>query len=237
MAELPLILMNGFLGSSHCIGMCGGFALTIGLRTERISANLRRQLVYSVGRLMTYVFLGAVAGGVGRRLSDRTVPLVSLQALLAVAAGVLLIWQGARAAGWRWPGGRVGRSAAPCLSGGILKTYLTASDLTSMFLAGLMTGFLPCGLVYAHLALASATGHLGPGMATMAMFGLGTVPLMVAAGLGGGWLSLSMRQRLLKVAAYCVMLTGALSLYRGVASAARTTEDGPAACPFCAERP
>src|SRR5689334_11615390 len=150
MTDLPLIFVNGILGSSHCVGMCGGFAVAIGLRGERTGSNLQRQIVYTAGRVLTYAFCGAVAGGVGQRLSARVPSLVHLQSILAIVAGLLLVWQGLRSAGFRF-GMRRPTGTSPCLAGGVLKTFLTAPELTNVFLAGLMTGFLPCGLVYAHL--------------------------------------------------------------------------------------
>ena len=59
MNELPLILLGGVLGSSHCVGMCGGFALSIGATAPNVMQNLTRQLIYSAGRVFTYGFLGA----------------------------------------------------------------------------------------------------------------------------------------------------------------------------------
>ena len=34
MNELPLVFLAGVLGSAHCVGMCGGFALSIGMGAE-----------------------------------------------------------------------------------------------------------------------------------------------------------------------------------------------------------
>ncbi len=78
-----------------------------------------------------------------------------------------------------------------------------------------MTGLLPCGLVYGFLALACSTASLPRGAATMAAFGLGTVPLMVLTGTGASLVSMVTRRRLLRFAAWCVVLTGIVSLARG----------------------
>ena len=99
-----------------------------------------------------------------------------------------------------------------------------------IFLAGLATGFLPCGLVYAFLLIAARTSDLLWGAAVMSVFGLGTVPLMVTTGTTAGALSLRWRTRLFAVAGWCVVAVGMLSLYRGWAF---LTVDDPAACPFC----
>lgn len=60
--ELSLIFLSGLLGSAHCIGMCGGFALSIGVGSKSWKNNLARQTVYTLGRAFTYAFLGALVG-------------------------------------------------------------------------------------------------------------------------------------------------------------------------------
>ena len=215
MIELPLVLVAGLLGSSHCIGMCGPFALTIGGTAPSLSANLARQLLYSTGRIFTYSVLGAAVGFGGWRLAQAVPGIVNLPAVLAIIAGVLLVWQGLDAAGvLRFK--KVKANKAPCLGGTLLSGLLTGRHWLDVFLAGLFTGLLPCGLVYAMLTLASSTSNVGLGMATMVAFGLGTVPVMVATGCGGSMISLTARQKLFKVAAWCVVMTGVVSIGRGV---------------------
>ncbi len=96
----------------------------------------------------------------------------------------------------------------------------------------MFTGFLPCGLVYAYLALATASGTMATGLATMAAFGFGTVPLMMIAGLGTNALTATWRQRALRIAAGCVILTGVLSLVRGSIALQDSSESQPT-CPLC----
>lgn len=231
MLELLLVFVGGALGSSHCLGMCGGFALAIGAGASSAAVNLRRQLVYSLGRIFTYSAAGAVVGYGGWRLAQQAASVVQVQAVLAIAAGLLLVVQGLLAAG-ALPRRRVGAPQAPCLAGGLLGSYLASPGTINVFTAGILTGFLPCGLVYAYLALASASGDMWGGMARMAVFGLGTVPLMVLAGCGGPALNLLARRRVLRVAAWCVVLAGVVSLVRGIGFLSLS---GPqtASCPFC----
>lgn len=231
MIELPLVLLGGLLGSSHCIGMCGGFALTIGVGAPHWGAMLSRQLLYSAGRLFTYAALGGMLGFAGSRLMSEFAPLVRIQAWLSIAAGSLLIVQGMLATGLvRWPSKST--ALAICPMSDVLRAFLHSPRGANFFLAGVATGFLPCGLVYTYLALAMATGALAHGMLIMAAFGLGTVPLMVATGLGGGLVTLKRRQLLLRCAAWCVLATGVITLARGV-SFATTAEPSAADCPFC----
>ncbi len=249
MIELPLVFIGGLLGSAHCVGMCGGFAVLVGTPAARLPSNLARQVVYSCGRIFTYSVFGAAVGYGGLRLAENLGGVMNVQAVVAILAGVLLVVQGLIAAGvFRWlsrrwhvwrgsvrnplavPGAGVG-----CLMGGMLGSFLRDRRLRNVFLAGVFTGFLPCGLVYAYVALAAATSNLFGGMATMAAFGIGTVPLMVLAGSGSSLLSLAGRQRLLRMAAWCVVLTGGLSIVRGAGfwDPSHSETHSAAACPFC----
>jgi uncharacterized protein len=214
MTELAMIFFGGVLGSSHCVGMCGGFALSIGAGTTSLRANVRRQLIYSLGRIFTYSAAGAAAGYGGMRLAHALPSLVHAQAVLAIAAGVALVVQGAKSAGWL----RLGRPRSthgPCFSQTFFASFLKGPGLGNVFLAGVFTGFLPCGLVYAFLALATSTSDIWQGLVRMMLFGSGTVPLMVLTGCGGSLLGLTARRKALRVAALCVVATGAISILRG----------------------
>lgn len=234
MIELPLVFVAGLLGSAHCIGMCGPLAITLGAGSA-FRPNVRRQLVYSAGRIFTYSFCGAAAGFAGVWLTQQSRALVVSQAWLAIAAGVALILMGLATAGIlpRLASRAFGRMSCGGAVG--LKTFLTAPGWSSVFLAGIGTGFIPCGLVYAFLLKAGSTGSLWLGGLTMALFGLGTIPLMVATGVGGSLLSLAARARIYRVAAWCVVFAGALTVVRGVAQLQPVEHAATAACPFCAE--
>lgn len=230
MTELPLIMLGGLLGSSHCVGMCGGFALLVGIGATDARANLQRQLLYSSGRIFTYASVGALLGFAGLRLSQLVPPAFNVQAILAIVAGCILMVQGLYAAGLL-PRARIS-AAAGCLPARIFGPLLRGTGSVGYFLAGMFTGFLPCGLVYAYLALAAASGSMTHGLATMTAFGLGTVPLMILAGLGGSVLSASWRQRALRIAAYCVIVTGVISLARGAGTLQASPLNEPG-CPLC----
>lgn len=228
-----LVMFGGLLGSSHCIGMCGGFAAMVGLNTGSFGANLRAQLVYSAGRLMSYATLGAVAGFAGKRLMDVVPGMVNVPAILCLIAGAILIREGLLAAGW-WPGRVTGMSTTGCLLGSLFASILKLPGARNAFVAGIVTGLLPCGLVYSFVSLAASSGDLLQGVLTMAAFGAGTIPLMVATGCGASTLSGSARQRLWKFAAASVVVTGLLTVGRGAAFLQWPHQPARVGCPFCA---
>ncbi|MFO0909083.1 MAG: sulfite exporter TauE/SafE family protein [Isosphaeraceae bacterium] len=235
MKELMLVLLGGVLGSSHCIGMCGGFALTIGVGAPSVVRNFTRQLLYSLGRVFTYAFLGAAAGFAGLWFSRRSIHLIHAQSLLSLLAGGLLILQGLITLGLiPLPTTRFwtpsASSSAGCMAGSLVRPFFASPRWHLVFLAGVLNGFLPCGLVYGYLALATSTASLPYGVATMAAFGLGTIPAMVLTGVGVSAVTLSARRHLFRVAGVCVLITGVLAVSRG---AAAWTSDNPAQCPGC----
>jgi sulfite exporter TauE/SafE len=160
-------LLAGVIGSPHCIAMCGGFAAAC-------SRTPGGAIAWHLGRLTTYAGLGALAALVGRALPGP--PWVSG----AVSAALLAWFAGALAGLLPEP-----RLAVPGV-GSTMARLLTRDAPASRYLFGMANGLLPCGLVYAALALPVALGNVPLGALAMVLFGLGTVPAlaMLAAGLG-----------------------------------------------------
>jgi uncharacterized protein len=233
MIEWPLLFLGGMLGSSHCVGMCGAFAVSIGVNSSSVRSNLGRQVMYTGGRIFTYAFGGATAGYAGLKLQKLLATAFNAQAILAIAAGSLLVIQGLYAAGWlpRWR--RTLGGGTTCGAAGLFSSFLTAPGGWNAFLAGMLTGFLPCGLVYAYLVLAAGTGNMLHGAALMALFGAGTAPLMILTGIGSSLLSIRWRSRLLRLAALCVIVTGLITFGRGVSWARSANQTSGPTCPFC----
>ena len=157
--------LAGLIGSPHCVAMCGGFAATCA-RTPAGAA------AWHLGRLTTYAVLGAIAALAGHALPGP--PWVS-----AVVSVVLLTWFAGTLAGLL-PEPRL---AFPGV--GNAMSRLVASDAPgSRYLFGMANGLLPCGLVYAALALPVALGSAPLGSLAMVLFGLGTVPALATLAAG-----------------------------------------------------
>jgi sulfite exporter TauE/SafE len=229
--ELSLIFIAGIMGTAHCLGMCGPFAVAIGGASSGWWTALSKQLAYTAGRVFTYGTLGAAAGFCGTRLVRAWPTVANVPALLAIVAGTLLVYQGLRAVGlFRWRG--VGPAAAGCLAGGFLGQLLRQPGASGAMLAGVFTGFLPCGLLYGMLALAMSTHSVVWGGTTLVVFGLGTAPAMILAGVSGRLMGLAARRWVYAAAAWCLVLTGLVSIARG-ASFLSFGDKPPAGCPMC----
>lgn len=227
----PMIFAGGLLGSSHCVGMCGGFAMTVGATATSWRANLQRQLTYSAGRLCTYGILGSLVAGLGHRFTQALPAVEWGQAVLAFLAGSLLLFEGLKAIGC-WRGVR-SQSAHACPIKTGFAALLRSGQWLPIFVAGFTTGWLPCGLVYAFLAMSAQSDSMWTGAVTMLFFGAGTVPLMTAAGLAPGLVGHQVRRRMMTVAAWAVVATGLLTIARGVTVAQSIVQGKPPSCPFC----
>jgi sulfite exporter TauE/SafE len=229
--EWPMVFVGGLLGSAHCVGMCGTFVLALGSRKGGLASGLGRQLVYGLGRVFTYTCGGTVAGYAGWRLSGELRWLLNVHAVLAFLAGGLLIIQGLAATGVL-PGPSWFSRRGPCLVPSLFAALLRETRLRSVFLGGVMNGLLPCGLVYAFLALAAGAGGPLQGGVTMLLFGLGTLPVLALVGCGARLLG-RITRRTLSIAAWCVVLTGMLSIARGVEALRTVCDTEPPSCPLC----
>jgi hypothetical protein len=188
MAALFLAGLAG--GATHCAGMCGPFVLAQatavadraagGGRLARLSGAALAP--YHAGRMLGYGALGAAAGGFAGIITLGTGLRFLLAALLGLAAVLMLAQASARLAAL------LPRLPAPRLPGGLesrLGALLAAPTGLRGVALGLMLSALPCGLLYAALAGAAATGSALGGALAMVAFVAGTVPALVGVALLG----------------------------------------------------
>lgn len=193
------LFLAGATGSLlHCGPMCGGFVMAqVGRRMELAPpgplcerARLAQAALplYHLGRVTTYALLGLVAGTIGAAFAETPLFRWGVAALLLAAAVMLGLMA------LRTVGGPLFASAGRAASGSVSLTQRLLGPLRRFFDRpigwrgyglGIILGFLPCGLVYAALTVAAATGKPLAGALALACFGLGTVPTLVGLGLLG----------------------------------------------------
>lgn len=174
-AILVAVLVAAVAGSVHCAAMCGPIAaVAIGSR-GRVTAAV----AYAGGRLIAYVTLGAIAGALGAGV-DLVGELLAFARLAMIAAGVGVVawgaWSLARALGWARSSSTSGATRP------MLHAIRRKRPAWRGALVGVLTAALPCGWLYAFVAVAAGTGAPLAGAAVMATFWLGSTP----ATLGGG---------------------------------------------------
>ena len=206
----------GLLGGVHCIGMCGGIvgALSSGLSLD--VQTLRRRLVaaqlaYNTGRISSYTIAGLLFGFFGQQLGGTG--LLQGMPVGRIVAGVIMILFGVYLAGW-WhsllylerAGAHLWKVIEP-----LGRRFIPVHSAGQAFFLGLVWGWLPCGMVYAVLALALASGSAVGGGTIMLAFGLGTLPVMLTMGLAFNTLKRFVHDpRIRLVAGLLVILMGAM---------------------------
>lgn len=212
------MLVTGFLSGVHCLGMCGGIVgafssvggqATVGLQSRQASLwrESARQLAFNGGRIASYTLAGALAGTLGGAGAAITGAL-SWQVALYVLANVMLILVGLYLAGASAWVARIEALGAPLWRRlqPLAARLLPARSLPQSLAAGLVWGWIPCGLVYGALAVAVLAGSPERGALAMAAFGLGTLPNLLAAGLAAARLRSFAARRGVRIAAGGVVL-------------------------------
>jgi len=187
--------LMGLVSSLHCIGMCGSI---IGTLTLSLSPEIRKNksmmlpfvFNYNLGRITSYTLAGALAG------LAQTVALPYLSAIhgnrmLQILSAVVMASAGFYIAGW-FPkfayiekiGLHLWRKIEP-----LGRKLIPVKNRFQALLFGMVWGWLPCGLVYAALALAATAGDVTKSTLTMLSFGLGTLPAVMGVGIMTGLLA------------------------------------------------
>ena len=213
--EIALIISAlglGFASGFHCIGMCGPIALSLGLTKKQATNYYLQNLTYQFGRIVTYSFLGAVLGIVGKGFQ-----MAGFQQYLTIAVGISLILMAIFSFG-----GKDFASKIPFFSKFLLKVkmnlgkLLQKADYRSRFSTGILNGFLPCGMVYMALTASLASGGIWQSATFMALFGLGTLPFMFAIVLVGNLMTTAFRIKILKFVPVMMIVLGGLFILRGL---------------------
>jgi sulfite exporter TauE/SafE len=179
------VFLASLLGSLHCAGMCGAFlAIAVGGIGPDRQSQVRLQAAYHGGRLITYTLLGIAAGAAGHLL-DLTTTLAGARPIAAAIAGATLLTFGLFSL-MRIYGIAPARLPAPAFLQRLLQAghrrAMSRPPVVRAAMIGLMTTLLPCGWLYAFVITAAGTASPWRGGATMAVFWLGTLPIMIALG-------------------------------------------------------
>lgn len=204
-------LVFGFLTGFHCIGMCGPIAVALPLKSNTWHARVSSAVIYNFGRTVTYSVLGLIFGLLGQGLM-----IAGLQQWLSIAIGLVMIlsvffpllFNSMAAKSPMYPLVNKVKTNLGLLFG--KKSY------TSLLLIGLLNGLLPCGPVYAAIGLSLAAGSALNGMFYMALFGLGTIPIMLGLNLLGNFVTAPVRKNMRKVVPVFIVLMGVWFIFKGL---------------------
>ncbi len=176
----------GFLGSLHCVGMCGGISAALGQsmgNAHTLAQRITYQSLFSGGRIGSYMVAGLLAASLGegfRHLYEGQAQLIlrSIAGAMMIALGLYLsqLWRGL--AKLEQLGGLLWKHIAP-----LTRRLLPVKHPAQALALGALWGWLPCGLVYSALSWSVTAPSPVMGALTMGYFGLGTLPAMLGVGL------------------------------------------------------
>jgi hypothetical protein len=222
--------LMGIFSMLHCLGMCGSIIGSLTLSLKREIREDKRQLVpfvasYNAGRVVSYTIAGLFAGIAEHVLSS---PLGEGHGhrLLQIISALIMLGAGLHIAGW-FPrfayvekiGVVIWKRIEPYGRG-----LVPVQTLQRAFVFGMIWGWLPCGLVYAALALAATTGDVARSTFTMLAFGLGTMPGVMGVGIMTSWMvKLSSMTRFRQFAGITLIVLALLAAFPGLNPMVRHT--------------
>lgn len=208
---LPAFML-GMLGSFHCLGMCGPIAMALPLKGATQAERMLKVMVYNAGRVFTYSVLGFLFGIVGR-----SVVVAGYQQVLSIVLGlvVLVLYFLPASATSRVPLMKYTVSMVASLKR-MFGLMLHKRSYSATFALGILNGLLPCGLVYLAVAGSIATGDVWKGAAFMALFGMGTLPVMAFVTTASQWIGTGARTYMRRMIPVFVVASACLLVLRGL---------------------
>ena len=205
-------LILGLVSSLHCIAMCGPIAMMLPLTRNNPERKALQIILYHAGRITSYGTMGLLFGIFGRGLY-----VAGMQQRLSIVAGVLMILiivvpeKTFAKYNFSKPIYKFISQAKNAMG-----ARLRNPSLPSLFTIGLLNGLLPCAMVYAALFGALATQQIASGGLYMALFGVGTVPLMSGVSYLSKAMSIPVRNKIQKIIPIAMVCVGVLFIARGL---------------------
>ncbi|MCL2183700.1 MAG: sulfite exporter TauE/SafE family protein [Chitinispirillia bacterium] len=201
-----MLFVIGLLTSVHCVAMCGGINLSQCLpRGEGGKRSIvRPSILYNFGRVTSYTIIGAAAGALGSAVTFS----LAAQGALKLIAGALMVIVGVNMLHiFPWM-----RRITPRMP-----KFINAGAYQGKgpFIVGLLNGLMPCGPLLAVQLFALSTGSPLKGAASLALFCLGTVPLMFGLGTFSSAIGKKSAQKVMTAGAVMVAVLGLYMLSQG----------------------
>ena len=196
-----MLFVTGLLTSIHCVSMCGAIGIFASNESNTVR-SFKRPLLYNAGRVLSYTLIGAVVGFVGKAFSVNA----TLRGIVILFAAVLMLLMALSMLG-------LFRFSLPRFF-----TIQTNGRRNGAFVIGLLNGLMPCGPLQAMQIYALSTGSVWKGALSMALFALGTVPLMLLSGAALNFSKGKAKAALGKIASVLMVILSLSMLHRGLLS-------------------
>lgn len=221
-AILVSTFVASLIGSGHCVGMCGPFAMIASspnpgqgdAAAPRAGSSFWLALCYNLGRLVTYLVFGLLAGILGLAVNFSGEQFGLQQAAIYFAGGTLILFGIigiARNLGWRIPQAGFSQRLVGWLQSGIRATAGRLPTVRALTI-GMLTTLMPCGWLYFFVIAASSTQSLIAAPLVMFFFWLGTLPVMLSLGISSNFLMKKMRAKANWIIPVMMLLIGLYSV-------------------------
>ena len=233
-AGFGIIFVLGLLTSIHCLGMCGGIAISQTVKSSRAghmdNDRVKRDenldgtgkyrwlipsALYNAGRVIGYTAVGGIIGGLGKAIGftgvlKGVVPLIGGIFMIIMGINLLGIFSFLRKFNIRMP-------------------YFIARKLTGKhnygpFVVGALTALMPCGPLQIVQLYALGTGSVMGGAFAMLVFSLGTLPVLFLFGAVNSLINKNHTNVILKLSAAIVIVLGVVMVGRGISLSGCSTE-------------
>ena len=194
-----MLFVTGILTSIHCISMCGAINLISTFNREN-NINLKKPILYNLGRLLSYTFLGGIVGLIGSIISVNEV----VNGLIIIFASIVMFL--------------MSLSMLNVIKFKIPKLIKLRVKTNNSLIIGLLNGLMPCGPLQAMQIYALSTGSFIKGALSMFLFCLGTIPLMFGIGIIFNVTKGKIRITLNKIASVLILLLSMIMLFRGLST-------------------
>lgn len=208
--ELWTALILGFIGSFHCVGMCGPIAMSIPRSSSNFLALSGTALLYNTGRILTYSIFGLIFGLLGTGIT-----IGGFQATLSIILGTAILLGVFFQKFFKQRASKLIQKPTAWVTS-MYGKLLRKESQSTLFGLGVLNGLLPCAFVYSGLAAAVLTNSPMHSAAYMALFGLGTFPAMYFMYLSPNILSKDLRQMIRDWIPYFAFTFGIVLILRGL---------------------
>lgn len=194
-----MLFITGLLTSIHCISMCGAINLMAVVNTSS-KRNLKRPILYNLGRLISYTFIGGIVGLVGSVISISN----TISGIIIIIASILMFL--------------MSLSMLGILTIKKINFIKYKTKSRNPFIIGILNGLMPCGPLQAMQVYALGAGSFIKGALSMFLFGLGTIPLMLFTGVILNLVKGKGKTIINKIASVLILILSIVMLNRGLLS-------------------
>lgn len=210
-----LILLIGLLAGFHCVGMCGGLVIAYSANDLTKKKEDKRKFMphmqYNIGRLISYTIIGGILGAVGSFFAINP----TFTGTVILAAGIFMILMGFTFI-FNWDILHKIKLRTPQFIARFLFNQKHSKKPKGPFIVGLFNGLMPCGPLQAMQLYALTTGSFSKGALSMAIYALGTIPLMFGFGAFLSMISNNRIKQIIKISGGLVIILGLIMINRGL---------------------